>query len=69
MIYETHKRTLLKAVTMRLVAIGIEAAILALIVGAYEGLALAVLLETVCFVSHYIMERIWVRINYGRYVK
>ena len=68
-IHETRKRSLFKAVTVRIIGIALDAFILSFFVEAYTATILAFALEGVCLVSHYGIERVWCRIDYGRYIK
>ena len=55
---ETHKRTVTRAITYRIVAL--------LITALWTGLASAVLIHLVLTAVHYIHERIWLKINWGK---
>jgi len=66
---ETHKRSILKAVTARILEVTIDATIFYIIgLPIFESLGLAVLVELTCFLICYGLERIWNRIDYGRKV-
>jgi len=71
MINETKKRSLLKAVSFRLIEIAASMAILHFWAGvALEtAFGLAVTIETICLILHFGFERIWNKIPYGRYIK
>ena len=65
-INETRKRSLLKAVSFRVIEVAIDALILSVFVSPPTAIALAVLLEGLCLGLHYVFERGWNRIEYGR---
>ena len=65
-INETRKRSLLKAVSFRVIEITASSIVLSFFVTVYEAIGLAVLLEGLCFGLQYLGERVWNRINYGR---
>ena len=68
-IHETRSRSLIKAISFRIVEIAVDTIILNLFVAPAIALALAITLEAICFVLHFIFERIWNKISYGRYIK
>ena len=55
---ETHKRTWLRIVTYRLLAIAFTAI--------WTGLSSAVEIHIGLMIIHYIHERAWLKINWGR---
>jgi uncharacterized membrane protein len=55
---ETHKRTFLRAITWRIVA--------TLVTAAFTGLSGAIIINVVMTLAHYVHERIWLKINWGR---
>lgn len=65
---ETRKRSLLKAVSFRVIEIALDSLILSIFVSPEIAVALAVLLECLCFALHYGFERAWNRVNYGRHI-
>ena len=65
-INETRKRSLLKAVSFRVIEIAVDTLILSFFVTPAVAVGLSVLLETLCFILHFAFERIWNKINYGR---
>ena len=65
---ESRKRSLLKAVSFRIIEVAIDTAILSYFVSAPVAFGLSVGLEVLCLLSHYIFERLFNRINYGREV-
>ena len=67
-INETRKRSLLKAVSFRLLEIAIDTLILSVFVSPKLALGLAVALECICLALHYIFERAWNRVSYGRHI-
>jgi len=68
-INETRKRSLLKALSFRFIEIAIDSFILSLFVDIHVAIGLAVGLELVCFSLHFGFERIWNKVQYGRYVE
>ncbi len=66
MINETRLRSLLKAASFRIIEIAIDAFILSFFVHIGIAIGLAIGLEVMCFALHYIFERIWNKISYGR---
>jgi len=68
-INETNKRSLLKAISFRILEIAIDSVILSVFVTPPTAIGLAAGLETTCLVLYFVFERIWNRINYGREVK
>ena len=69
MIHETRKRSLVKAVSYRIIEVLVDTVILSFFVELQVAFWLAVGLEGMCLLLHYIFERIWNRIDYGRYIK
>ena len=65
-INETRKRSLLKAISFRVVEITASSIVLSFFVKPYEAIGLAVLLEGLCFGLQYLGERIWNKVGYGR---
>jgi len=55
---ETHKRTVVRAVTYRIIAL--------LITALWTGLASAVLIHIVLTAVHYVHERVWLKISWGK---
>ena len=55
---ETHKRTLARAISYRIVA--------TLITAFWTGLGAAIAIHIILTLVHYIMERIWLKIKWGR---
>jgi len=68
-VYETRKRSLLKAISFRIIEIAVDTAILSIFVSPPVAIGLAVALEGICFLLHFGFERIWNKIDYGRQVK
>jgi uncharacterized membrane protein len=58
MIMETHKRTLARTVSYRVVA--------TLITALFTGIETAIAIHILLTAVHYIMERIWLKIKWGR---
>ena len=54
---ETHARTWARAISYRIVA--------TLITAAFTGLGTAILIHVLLTVIHYVMERFWLRVNWG----
>lgn len=54
---ETHKRTLVRTISYRLIAL--------LITALWTGIADAVLIHIVLTLVHYAFERLWLKINWG----
>lgn len=67
-VYETKKRSLLKAISFRAIEIAVDSLMLSLFVAPTIAISLAVALESICFLLHFAFERVWNKINYGRYV-
>lgn len=67
-ILETKKRTTVKAITWRLVAVLNSWSILSLSLSA-SNLTNAILMNATGFFAFYFFERVWSKINYGRYVE
>jgi uncharacterized membrane protein len=64
---ETHKRSLLKGISSRVVEVLVDTAIISLAGVAPEvSLGLSIAVEASCFVLCYVIERIWNRIQWGR---
>jgi uncharacterized membrane protein len=57
-VIETKKRTLARTISYRIVAL--------LITAIWTGLADAIIIHIVLTLIHYIFERIWLRIKWGR---
>lgn len=55
---ETHKRTLIRAITWRIVA--------TLVTAVWTGLSGAIVINIFMTVAHYIHERLWLKINWGK---
>lgn len=58
---ETHKRSIVKSITWRIIA--------TLIAAYWVGFQIAILMNIVQTIAYYIHERVWVRINWGRQTK
>lgn len=65
-INETRRRSLLKAVSFRVIEVTASSIVLSFFVTTYEAIGLAVLLEGLCFGLQYLGERVWNKIGYGR---
>ncbi len=55
---ETHKRTLARAISYRIIA--------TIITAFWTGLSAAIAIHIILTAVHYIMERIWLKINWGK---
>ena len=55
---ETHKRTLARTISYRVIA--------TLITAFFTGLTTAVFLHILLTLVHYLMERIWLKVKWGR---
>ena len=55
---ESHKRTLLRAISWRIVA--------TLITAIWTGLSGAIVINIFMTIAHYIHERVWLKINLGK---
>jgi uncharacterized membrane protein len=58
MMSETHARTVARTVSYRIVAM--------LITALWTGLGNAVIIHVVLAAVHYVMERVWLKIKWGR---
>jgi uncharacterized membrane protein len=55
---ELHKRTIVRALSYRIVAL--------LITAVWTGLSDAIIIHVILTAVHYIMERLWLKIKWGR---
>jgi len=55
---ETHKRTVARTIIYRITAL--------LITALWTGLSDAVLIHVVLAILHYVMERMWLKIKWGK---
>ena len=55
---ETHKRTIARTISYRIAAL--------LITALWTGLGDAVLIHIVLATLHYVMERVWLKIKWGK---
>ena len=55
---ETHTRTVARTISYRIIAM--------LITALWTGLGNAVIIHIVLAIVHYAMERVWLKINWGR---
>lgn len=66
-VYETKRRSFLKALNGRVFEILLDAIVLYIVgVPFLEGIGIAVIIEGLCFGVCYIVERIWNKISFGR---
>jgi len=54
---ETHKRTIIRAITWRIVA--------TLVTAAYTGISGAIIINVWMTLAHYIHERLWLKLKWG----
>ena len=55
---ELHKRTIVRAITWRIIA--------TLVTAAWTGISGAIVINIVMTIAHYVHERVWLKINWGR---
>jgi uncharacterized membrane protein len=55
---ELHRRTIVRALSYRVVAL--------LITAIWTGLSDAVIIHIILTAVHYVMERLWLKINWGK---
>jgi uncharacterized membrane protein len=55
---ESHKRTIVRAIVWRIIATGITAA--------WTGLSGAIVINIVMTLAHYLHERLWLRVQWGK---
>lgn len=55
---ESHKRTLARAISYRVVA--------TLITAMFTGIGAAIALHVILTLVHYVMERLWLKVNWGK---
>jgi uncharacterized membrane protein len=58
MMTETHTRTVARTLSYRIIAM--------LITALWTGLGNAMIIHIVLAIVHYVMERVWLKINWGR---
>jgi len=63
---ETRTRSLLKALSFRIIEISVDTFILSFFVTTPVALGLAITLELICLLLHFVFERGWNKINFGR---
>jgi hypothetical protein len=67
---ETHKRSIAKGITGRIIEIAVDTALLSFIgVHPAESLAISIGIEILCFCSCYLNERLWNRSMWGRRIE
>ena len=69
MIHETRMRSFLKGMSFKIFEAGVDTLILMFFTKPYVAVSLAVVIELLCWVAHYINERVWNKINYGRIIR
>jgi uncharacterized membrane protein len=55
---ELHKRTIIRAITWRIIA--------TLVTAAWTGLSGAIVINIVMTIAHYVHERVWLKIQWGK---
>jgi uncharacterized membrane protein len=55
---ELHKRTIVRTISYRLIAL--------LITAIWTGLSDAIIIHIILTLVHYVLERIWLKIKWGR---
>jgi len=55
---ELHKRTILRALSYRIVAL--------LITAIWTGLSDAIIIHIILTAVHYVMERVWLKVKWGK---
>lgn len=65
-INETRKRSLLKAISFRVIEVALDTLILSFFITPAIAFGVAVAVEVMCLILHYIFERIFNKISYGR---
>lgn len=68
MIHETRKRSLVKAVSFRIISGVLDMLVLSFFVELPVAATLAVCMEGMCLGLHYLFERVADRIQRGRYI-
>lgn len=67
---ETHKRSLFKGISMRILEITIDTVLLSVLnFGVEKALIVSIGIEGLCFVIHYINERLWNKVSWGRRIE
>jgi len=69
MIHETRRRSLVKAVSYRIIEVLVDTLILSFFVELQVAFTLAVALEFICLLLHYTFERVWDKCQWGRYIE
>ena len=67
-VHETRTRSLLKALSFRIIEIAVDTFILSFFVTVPVALGLAIALEVTCFLLHFGFERVWNKIHFGRII-
>ena len=66
---ETRKRSLAKAVSFRIIEVAVDTLILSCFVEVFVAVGLSIILEFICLILHYIFERAFNLIQWGREIK
>ena len=69
MIHETRKRSLVKAISFRILEVAFGTLILSSRMETSLALSYAVIIESMCMCLHYLFERGWNRVQWGRYIE
>ena len=68
-VHETRLRSFFKSGIGRVVEVMVDTGILLSIGESIEtALPIAILIEILCWVVHFVLERVWAKIDYGRHV-
>jgi len=67
-VHETKSRSILKAVSFRIVEITVTTLLFATQMDSWTAFLFALAAESLCLTLTYIAERVWNRINYGRHI-
>jgi len=65
---ETKKRSLVKAISFRIIEVAIDTLILSFFIPVPIAFVLAMAVEGICFALHFAFERVWNKIDYGRHI-
>jgi len=66
---ETKKRSLLKGVSMRVLEVTVDTLLLSVLgLDIHVSIGVSIAIEGICFGVHFINERLWNRIQWGRQI-
>lgn len=68
-VVESRRRSFLKAISFRVIEIALSTIIMSFFIDARIALGLSFANEGTCFLVHFIFERVWNKIDYGREVR